>query len=86
MNITEPGNRNGHGGGHGPARRATLAKAVALVLAIVSFASVQPSAVAGPREQAKRMYDRLTGTPPSPALLTDLEARVQSDPLAAPCT
>ena len=37
--------------------------------------------MAGPREQAKRMYDRLTGTPPSPALLTTLEARVTSNGL-----
>jgi hypothetical protein len=60
-----------------------LAKAVALAFAIAAFAPVQQAAVAGPREQAKRMYDRLTGTPPSPALLTDLETRVQGDPLAA---
>ena len=35
--------------------------------------------MAGPREQAKRMYDRLTGTPPSPALLDELEARVAAN-------
>lgn len=79
MNITEPGNPSGHG----PARRAMPTQALALALAIVSFASVQQPAMAGSREQAKRMYDRLTGTPPSPALLTDLEGRVQADPLAA---
>ncbi len=41
------------------------------------------NAEAGTREQAKRMYERLTGTAPTPALLGDLEVRVQSDPLAA---
>lgn len=41
------------------------------------------SALAGAREQAKRMYERLTGTAPAPALLDSLETRVQSDPVAA---
>ncbi|MGH8177083.1 MAG: hypothetical protein ACREV5_12555 [Steroidobacter sp.] len=55
------------------ARRVSLAKASALAFAIAAFACGQQDAVAGPREQAKRMYDRLTGTPPSPALLMTLE-------------
>jgi hypothetical protein len=42
-------------------------KAIVLALAITSFACVQPDAIAGTREQAKRMFDRLTGTPPSEA-------------------
>ncbi len=53
--------------------RARLAKAAALTLAIVSFAVVQHDALAGDREQAKRIYDRLTGTSPSPQTLTSLE-------------
>lgn len=91
MNITEPGNQSGHRRSHRRggrangvaqfARRASLTKAVALALAIVSFASVQQDAVAGDREQAKRMYDRLTGTPPSPALLDTLTSRVGSSGL-----
>ncbi len=40
--------------------------------------AVAGTAWAGPREQAKRMYDRLTGTPPSAQLLDDLQARVQA--------
>jgi len=33
-------------------------------------------AVAGPREQAKRMHDRLVGVPPSSALLDSMEAKI----------
>lgn len=67
------------------ARRSALAKGAALALAITTFASVQQDASATDlsRRQAKRMYDRLTGTPPSPALLNDLEQRVATDKVAA---
>ncbi len=58
-----------------------LTKAVAVALAIASLASVTQPAVAGPREQAKRMYDRLTGTPPSPEVLDQLETYVMSHSL-----
>jgi hypothetical protein len=63
------------------ARRGAMAKAAAVAIAIAAFASGQQAA-AGPREEAKRMYDRLTGTPPSPALLNTLEARVNANGLA----
>jgi hypothetical protein len=63
-------------------RTSPLAKAAALGVALAVLASGQ-QAVAGPREQAKRMYDRLTGTPPSPELLIDLEAQVASNPVNA---
>lgn len=53
--------------------RVQFAKAAVLALAIASFAGAQHDALAGDREQAKRMYDRLTGTPPSPEMLTSLE-------------
>ena len=56
-----------------------LAKAAAWGVALAVLASGQ-QAFAGPREQARRMYDRLTGTPPSPALLADLEARLGTVP------
>jgi hypothetical protein len=55
---------------------------VAAALAVAALV-VQSGAQAGSREQAKRMYDRLTGTPPAPALLDDLTNRVTSDPQAA---
>jgi hypothetical protein len=64
-------------------RRGALGRAAALALAIAAFASGQQDAMAGPREQAKRMYDRLTGTPPAPALLNDLETRVQANKVSA---
>ncbi len=60
-------------------RSSPLAKAAALGVAMAVLASA-PQAIAGPREQARRMYDRLTGTPPSEALLNDLETRVGSSP------
>jgi len=69
----------------GGARRSVLVKATALALAIATFASVQQEASADPvsRAQAKRMYDRLVGTPPTPALLDDLESRVAADKVTA---
>ena len=51
-------------------RFGALAMTCALVLAA--------NASAGPREEAKRMYDRLTGTPPSADLLDTLTQRVNS--------
>jgi hypothetical protein len=68
----------------GSALRSGLVKATALALAIATFASVQ-QASADPvsRAQAKRMYDRLVGTPPTPALLDDLESRVAADKVTA---
>jgi hypothetical protein len=69
----------------GNSRHSVLVKVTALTLAIATFACVQHDASADPlsRRQAKRMYDRLTGTPPSPALLNDLETRVAGDKVAA---
>jgi len=72
--------------GKAPARSprpAAFAKAATLAFAIFAFASAQ-QAVADPltRNQAKRMYDRLTGTPPSPAVLDQLETKVTQVGLA----
>lgn len=52
--------------------RSPIAGVTALTLALAALLGPQP-VTAGPREQAKRMYDRLTGTPPSPELLDQLE-------------
>jgi hypothetical protein len=52
-----------------------LAKAAALGVAVATLAFGQ-QAGAGPREQAHRMYQRLTGTSPSELLLNDLEDQV----------
>ena len=74
MNITQQNMRGG-------ARRSVLVKVTALALAVATFASVQQEASADAlsRRQAKRMYDRLVGTPPTPALLNDLETRVATN-------
>jgi hypothetical protein len=61
--------------------RALLTKAVAIALAVSSLASVTQPVMAGPREQAKRMYDRLTGTPPSPTVLDQLETYLTTNSL-----
>jgi hypothetical protein len=45
----------------------------ALALALAAATSV---AVAGPREQAKRIHDRLAGTPPSEATLTSMANKI----------
>ena len=63
MNNTAASNRD---------PRPRTAQAVALALAIASFAFGHPDASAGNPEMAKRMFDRLTGTPPSPTKLTEL--------------
>jgi hypothetical protein len=57
----------------------SVLRSAALALSIVAFAPLQQAAHAGPREQAKRMYDRLTGTPPSPELLTELENKIGAE-------
>ena len=51
------------------------------VIGCLAFAS---TAIAGPREQAKRIHDRLVGIPPSAAVLDSMEASVAAgDPIAA---
>jgi len=49
----------------------------ALLLSSVSFA------LAGQREQAQRIHDRLAGVPPTPAVLDSMVAVIGSNPLAA---
>jgi hypothetical protein len=56
--------------------------AVAGALLVASI-GVAP-ALAGPREQAKRMHDRLVGVPPAPAVLDQMTAAIAGgDPLGA---
>jgi hypothetical protein len=68
-------------------RHSVLVKATALALAIATFASVQQEASAQDanlaRRQAKRMHDRLAGTPPSPQMLDQLQPMVAVDPANA---
>ena len=70
--------RNGHG-----ADRWLLAL---LTVGLVG-ASLVSAAYAGPREQARRIHDRLAGVPPTDAVLSAMEADVDpgqnNDPIAA---
>ena len=53
----------------------TRATVIAVTLAAVALL-VASGACAGPREQAKRMHDRLAGVPPSAAVLDDMAADI----------
>jgi len=54
-----------------------------IFLATLLAAAIAFPAQAGPREQAKRIHDRLAGVPPSESVLAQMEALVASDPQAA---
>ena len=55
------------------------------VAATLIVSSVQ-IALAGPREQAERIHDRLAGVPPTDAVLTSMTNAIQSDPSNGPIT
>jgi hypothetical protein len=46
------------------------------LVAVVALAACAASAHGGPREQAKRIHDRIAGVPPSAAVLTQMETEV----------
>ena len=54
--------------------------ATTLMLSSVSVA------LAGPREQAQRIHDRLAGVPASDAVLNQMEAAIQANPTTGPIT
>ena len=54
--------------------------AVALILSSVSVV------LAGPREQAQRIHDRLAGVPPTETVLTTMTTQIATDPLSAALT
>ncbi len=54
-----------------------------IFLATVIAAAIALPAQAGPREQAKRIHDRLAGVPPSDSVLTQMEALIPGNPQAA---
>jgi hypothetical protein len=55
-----------------------------LIIVGLLFAGLSTSAFGGPREQAKRVHDRLAGVPPSEAVLASMEADIaNSNPMAA---
>src|SRR5689334_25289037 len=53
-----------------------VSRAVAFGVACVLALAAQ-SAAAGPREQAKRMYDRIAGVPPSEAQIQQMATMIQ---------
>ena len=53
-----------------------------LLAALVTLQAVTP-AVAGPREQARRMHDRIAGVPPSDAVLTQMASDISAGNSAA---
>src|SRR5262245_25083581 len=64
--------------------RAPTCAARGLALAAALALGAAAPALAGPREQARRMHDRLVGIPPSAAVLDSMAAQVEGgDPLAA---
>ena len=58
--------------GSGRVRRSLAAASVLLILAT--------AAQAGPAEQAKRIYERIAGEPPPPAVLTQMTAAINGTP------
>ncbi len=52
------------------------------VVAALCLAGIS-AALAGPREQAQRIHDRLAGVPPSDAILSQMEAQIGSNPIGA---
>jgi len=59
----------------------TGATAVAMALGLM-LGAWQSAAVAGPREQAKRLHDRITGVPPTATVLNQMESAM-GNPIAA---
>ena len=58
-----------------------------IVIVGVIMAGLVTSAAAGPREQAKRIHDRLAGVPPTDQVLQVMENQITSgDPVAAAYT
>src|SRR5688572_12213499 len=58
-------------------------RSVIRLLTCGALCFVAANSSAGPREQAKRMHDRLTGVAPSSQVLDDMTALIGSDPVAA---
>jgi len=56
-----------------PSCVSSIVKRVTALVALVAFAAL---ANAGPREQAKRMHDRIAGVPPSDAVLGAMETEI----------
>ncbi len=74
----------------GRRRTGWLSQLSALLMLAVFLTGMAGTANAGPREQAKRMHDRLAGVPPTEAVLASMEADIDpgqnNNPLAAATT
>lgn len=69
-------NRNGN--------RNRLARAAGTMLAALVATTIAATAQAGPREQARRLHDRLAGVPPTEAVLVQMAGFIQAgDPTSA---
>jgi hypothetical protein len=67
---------------HCAPRKPRLAAIIALALGVATI-GWQSSALADARTQAKRIHDRLVGTPPTDATITQMATLIASDPLQA---
>ena len=56
--------------------RQLVLRTIAVSFSLVILAVQAPSAEAGPREQAKRIHERITGVPPSATKLQDMEDQI----------
>ncbi|MFQ5469496.1 MAG: hypothetical protein ACE5EH_04225 [Gammaproteobacteria bacterium] len=54
----------------------TFSTRLILLMGLAGFLWVPANSIAGPRDQAKRIHDRITGIPPSSAVLTDMETDI----------
>ncbi len=54
-----------------------------LIAAVAVAALLAAPALAGPREQAKRLHDRLAGVPPTDAVLTQMQNDIAANNAAA---
>ncbi len=59
--------------------KATFTGLTRYLLAAIASTAVALPAIAGPREQAKRIHDRLAGVPPSAAVLSQMETAIQAN-------
>ncbi|HEX7719059.1 MAG TPA: hypothetical protein VF389_04580, partial [Woeseiaceae bacterium] len=60
----------------GAGHRTSVARLTQLFAVGLLSAALALPAAAGPREQAKRIHDRLAGVPPSASVLAEMEADV----------
>ena len=60
--------------------RGTRRVAAHVALGVLLFAQLGSAALAGPAEQAKRIYERIAGVPPPPAVLASMTTAIQNSP------